>query len=149
MLIDLGTLNGSADSIGYGINSFGDVVGYSGPDAFFYSNGVMTGLGAGVAFGINDSGQVVGGSNFGAFLYRNGMMADLNTMIDPTRGIQLQTATGINDRGQIIVNGVDANGNVAAFLLTPESLSIPEPSVPLLIAGGLSALAMLHHKRSR
>src|SRR5262245_11606554 len=70
---DLGTLGGSS-SLGCGINSLGQVVGYSDtnffgdPRAFVFSNGVMTSLGAfpggnfSIAYGINASGHVVGES---------------------------------------------------------------------------------------
>jgi len=78
LLTDLGALSGGA-SYAYGINSLGQVVGYSSTTtpayadhAFLYSGGVMTDLGTlggtmgkgSRAYGINDSGQVVGMSAY-------------------------------------------------------------------------------------
>ena len=85
------------------------------------------------AYGINNAGQVVGSSGAAdsgfnhAFLYSNGQMMDLNDLIDPSLGITLTEATGINDHGQIV-----ANGGLDAYLLTP----IPEPSTTALSCGG-------------
>jgi PEP-CTERM motif len=45
-------------------------------------------------------------------------MLNLNTLIDPTLGITLYNAQGINDNGQIVANNYS---NV--YLLTP----VPEP----------------------
>ena len=66
---DLGTLNGG-NSYAYGLNDAGDVVGYSGSDAFLYQNGVMLDLnnliGAGSgwtltqAYAINSLGEIAG-----------------------------------------------------------------------------------------
>src|SRR5258707_603895 len=91
-LIDLGTLGG-ASSYGSGINSTGQLVGYSdtaggATHAFLYSNGLMTDLGTlggsySLANGINSSGQVVGyssiqgGFGYNAFIYSNGSMQNI------------------------------------------------------------------------
>src|SRR3954467_15407004 len=79
--IDLGTLGG-LNSVAYGINSIGQVVGDSDRSipnsrAFLYSNGAMTDLGSldgtsSFAKDINMSGQIVGSTSAGgarAFLY--------------------------------------------------------------------------------
>ena len=50
-------------------------------------------------------------------------MVDLNSLIDPSLGITLQRAVGINDLGQIIAGGTNASGQSDAFLLTPLSLT--------------------------
>ncbi len=95
----LGTLPGSSDSIGYEVNSSGEVAGVAlyltGTDqAFLYKNGSMINLGTlpgGVgaeAFAINDAGDVTGVSalpngfnGFGhAFLYHKDKMIDLGTV---------------------------------------------------------------------
>jgi probable HAF family extracellular repeat protein len=47
------------------------------------------------------------------------LTADLNTLVDNLGGWTLIAATGINDRGQIVGDGVDPNGMVRAWLLTP------------------------------
>jgi probable HAF family extracellular repeat protein len=88
---NLGTLGGSY-SDAYGINSNGQVVGYS-----------ATG----------------GGLVNHAFVYTgSGPMQDLNNLIDPTSGWTLIVATGINDSGQIVGGGM-IGGHTHAFLLTP------------------------------
>lgn len=84
--------------------------------AFLWQNGTMTDIGA--AFypdelyptSINDHGVIVGGP----FIYSNGTLQNLNNLIPPGSGFTLDNATGINNNGQIIVNG---SGH--AFLLNP------------------------------
>lgn len=79
--------------------------------------------GFGFAISINDSGQVIG--NCGAtinctFLWEEGgPMANLQSLIPPNTGIDLAEAVQINDRGEIAVQGPDANGNNHAVLLIP------------------------------
>ena len=46
-------------------------------------------------------------------------MADLNRLVPPASGWQLQDATGINAQGQIVGRGIAPDGHVHAFLLTP------------------------------
>lgn len=90
--------------------------------AFLWSNETITDIGA--AFypdelyptSINDSGVIVGGP----FLWRNGTLQNLNNLIPPGSGVTINDATGINDKGQIVVNGSSASGGTA-FLLTPVS----------------------------
>ena len=126
-VIDLGTLGGSS-SRATGINSNGQVVGYSltaGRDthAFLYSGGLMTDLGIltfplySQANGINASGQVVGywlaasGATH-AFLYSNGAMTDLGSL----PGESESQATGINDSGQVVGWSDPGNSITHAFL---------------------------------
>jgi probable HAF family extracellular repeat protein len=110
----VGTLYGG-DSIAYGINARGQVVGdstdASGNDrAFLYSGGTLTDIGTlggtdARARGINDAGMIVGGSQPGpgfpndgahAFLYHDGVMHDLGTL-----GGGFSWAYAINDAGQV------------------------------------------------
>ncbi|WP_075794007.1 HAF repeat/PEP-CTERM domain-containing protein [Massilia putida] len=110
----IGTLNGG-DSVAYGINASGRVVGDStdasgNTRAFLYSGGTLTDLGTlggtdARARGINDAGMIVGGSQPGpgfpndgahAFLYHDGTMQDLGTL-----GGGFSWAEAINDAGQI------------------------------------------------
>jgi hypothetical protein len=42
-------------------------------------------------------------------------MVDLNSLIDPSLGITLQRAVGINDLGQIIAGGTNASGPIRRF----------------------------------
>ena len=78
---------------------------------------------------INDSGQIVGESfianseTIHACIYNGSKMIDLNGLIDPHSGWILQSATSINNAGQIVGSG-DYQGQSCSFLLTP----VPEPS---------------------
>ena len=140
-MTDLGTFGGRSSS-GSGINDAGQVTGSSetsigSSHAFLYNNGQMMDLGTlggccSSGSATNNEGQVTGSSatssgDTHAFLYSNGQMTDLNDLIDPSLGITLTEATGINDHGQIV-----ANGGLDAYLLTP----IPEPSTTALSCGG-------------
>jgi probable HAF family extracellular repeat protein len=163
-MTDLGAL-GSLGTRGYGINDAGQVTGESyitppvgGTRAFLYTNGQMIDLGtlggslsSGLA--INNAGQVTGrsttASNSGshAFLYSNGQMIDLNSVIDPTLGITLYTATAINAHGQIVADGFyDGNFSDRAFLLTPIS-PVPEPGTWAMLGGALVSLLVGHVAR--
>ena len=65
---------------------------------------------------VNDSGMIVGG----AFVYSNGTLQNLNNLIPPGSGYQIQSATRINDNGQIVANAEDtATGQTHALLLNP------------------------------
>ena len=116
----LPTLGGVASS-GTAINNLGQVVGSSetsagAEDGFLWSNGTMTDLGSTFSpAAINDSGVIVGGQ----FVY-NGTLQNLNTLIPQGSGYQIQSATGINDNGQIVANATDtATGQTHALLLNP------------------------------
>jgi len=140
-MTDLGTASGN-----YGearaINDHGDVVGQvcdaaytSCPAALWRKAGGkwrLTTLGTIVAGGcakstsVNASAQVVGtdwcaGLAGGLpFLSEDGgPVVDLNTLVPPNSGIQLVEGVQINDRGEIAVQGPDANGNEHAVLLIP------------------------------
>ena len=88
---DLGTLGGT-NSSGNAINAAGQVVGYA---------------------------YTTGNATRHACVYSNSKMNDLNSFLDASgAGWILQTAQGINDKGQITGTGT-VNGATHAFLLTP------------------------------
>jgi probable HAF family extracellular repeat protein len=125
---DLGTLDGTGNSIAYAINQKGDVTGVSdrGDDenGFLYSHGKMIDLGIhGHAFAINDQRQIVGTlapaerARPRGFLWEEGIVRDLNTLLaDQT--YRIETAYRINDQGQILCDGV-GNDHLHALLLNP------------------------------
>jgi probable HAF family extracellular repeat protein len=117
-LTDLGTLGGSfAEALG--TNSAGDVVGYS-----FRSDGSSA-----------------------AFVTKNGTMYDLSDLIPQGTGYTLLAAEAINQQGQILVDGEDADHNVRAFLLTPAHG--PEPSTLTLAGIGILGLLGYGWRRAR
>ena len=158
-MTDLGTLGGD-ESQANGINNSGQITGWAEipgdlyTHAFLDENGTMTDLGTlggldSQANGINAAGEVVGNSTYDfttsehAFFYDDGTMYDLNTLAaaylsnGSTPGfISLNSATAINDLGQIIGQGTyrDASGDDydQAFLLTVE---VPEPAAGAVILG--------------
>jgi probable HAF family extracellular repeat protein len=116
----LPTLGGVASS-GTAISGNGQVVGTSetstgAEDGFLWSNGKLTDLGSNFSpAAVNDSGVIVGGQ----FVY-NGTLQNLNNLIPAGSPYQIQSATGINDNGQIIANAEDTvTGQTHALLLTP------------------------------
>jgi probable HAF family extracellular repeat protein len=75
---------------------------------------------------INSSEQIVGfaaSSDFSvhvAFLWEDGgPMVDLNTLVPPGSNLLLGQALHINDRGEIVGDGVLSNGDHHAFVLIP------------------------------
>ena len=149
VMTDLGTFPGGFGSSATAINDLGEIVGSSGTanfgpaHAFFRRNGVMTDLGvlpgfnSSSAAAVNNSAAVVGScatvgyKTVRAFLYQNGVMTDLNRLIPGTAGSWiLQSATGINDAGEIVGSGT-TNGFQHAFLLTPAT----GPTVPAAPVG--------------
>jgi len=144
---DLGTLGGDSGLANF-VNDAGEVVGHANlPDGvgcdqftpehgFLWKNGVMTDLGApggdpcSNAQAINSKHQIVGfgwdcQNNFPSPAYHASLsedgepMADLNTLIPPNPGLQLNWAAYINDPGQIAAIGTFSNGDMHAFVLVP------------------------------
>ncbi len=126
-IVDLGDLGGGS-SQAEGINSLGQVVGYSktasGEDhAFLYSNGTMTDLGSlassSYAFGINDSGTVVGYNSDDAtgksiaFEYSDGVMTSLGSLQGESG---FSFAFGVNKSGEVVGYSTTASGGEDAFL---------------------------------
>jgi uncharacterized repeat protein (TIGR01451 family) len=91
--------------------------------AYLFSNGTLTDLGTldgdhSYPYGVNNAGQVVGESGGHAFLYSNGMLQDLNSLIPADSGWVLNTASAINDKGQIVGTGTFNGQQTHGFLLT-------------------------------
>ena len=116
-----------------GINDAQQIIGKRGNDAVIWQGSTLQTLGSlggsSSAECINRSGQVVGlsgrdwlhsldyeGSH--AVLWQKGETFDLNDFIPTHSGWTLQEATGINDHGQIVGNGL-FNNQPCSFLLKP------------------------------
>lgn len=122
------TYLGPEGSIAREINDSGQAIVNAEDHAFLYFKGSMTNLGTlgglrSEALGINNSGQIVGYSltKSGdplAFIYSGGLMLDLNSLLVDKTGWILESASAINNRGQIVGNGT-FNRQPRAFLLTP------------------------------
>lgn len=149
-IIDLGLAPGMEDSGAAAINSVGQIVGSSGfmdPEtyeiisrAFLYENGAMHVLPVpsmeAYAGDINDSGVIVGTmragggpSNWHAYVYVDGVATNLNSLIPTGSGLHLAFGTAINNAGQIVGTGFDAQGRYHAYLLTPVTPGTPVVSV--------------------
>ena len=101
-----------------------------------WQNGRETQLVTGQAFdshavhALNRQGQVVGDTNAGAFVWQAGKMLFLSSVLPPTQNWKQSTATGINDRGQIVGSNTLQEPSTQerhvidivshAFLLTPK-----------------------------
>ncbi len=129
----LGTLGGR-ESVAYGINNKGQIVGWSETTRrsrpFLWDNGEMRNIGTlggtveGSAHDINDATQVVGVSrNAGltrAFLWEDGVMIDLGTL-----GGKNSYARGINQMGQVVGDALTAAGVQHAFIWEAGEMTLP------------------------
>ena len=119
--------------------------------AFLYSGGVMSDLAPIGNSYINDSGQVAGSAG-NAFLYSGGVMSDLSNLFPTGTGWSIDAAYdipfSINDSGQIAGIGT-INGEQHAFILTPESAPVPEPSTFVFLCIGLGMLGYLRKKMNK
>ena len=150
---DLGVLGGSVrfpaasgiNAVAYGINSSGQIVGqstYNGaPDytdthAFLTTTagGPMTDLGTlggsfSAAFGINTLGQAVGSATttgdaaLHAFIYSGGVMNDLNASLPSGTPWLIQSASSINDNGQIVASAELNDNTQHAVRVDPADVS--------------------------
>ena len=130
------------------INNSGTVVGRSNAtpedNAFLWKDSVLTDIypiqptGYSQALAINDSGEVIGyalATGFHSFYYKDGKIAFFDTLLEKSSGWSVTTVHDINNRGEVIANGVH-NGNPALMLLKPVPLAILRPqAAELWIAG--------------
>jgi probable HAF family extracellular repeat protein len=141
LFTDLGVLAGFAHSFGQAINASGQVAGNSSSatgnsEHLFRSlpGGGLQDLGGegqhNSGLGINASGVVVGtkGNFQRALLFTDaGGLQDLNTLIDPSLGWVLMSATDINDAGQIVGHAFNNfTGQTHAVRLQPANFQPPE-----------------------
>jgi probable HAF family extracellular repeat protein len=136
---NLGTFGGS-QSYAAAINGHGDVTGNASlpgnnshafvwqPSTANGTSGTMTDLDPSssdsLGVDINSSGLVVGSSDGAPVLWRPGTngsytMTSLNNLIPTGTGWVIQSATGINDSGQIVVEATSLSGGRYGLLLTP------------------------------
>lgn len=170
LLKDLGGILGGKFSYGNSINNRGEIVGsadlagdqtahaYIWRDEVVKDLGTLPEDGSSGAFAINNQGQAVGISGlpvvFAGFppvssflcpchavLWENGNIVDLNAHIPANSTWTLFIATGINDRGQIVGQGLpSSDSNLRAFLLTPiDSSSTAADSEEATAASGSSS----------
>ena len=182
-----GNLSSEASSFGisdidaaknFYLNDIGQVFGYTGNSAFFWSErGGMRFFGnvgnnwanpnnifildtwRNTTYNPNGPNGVRVGidwANGGAVIWENDVMTNLNTLIPDDSGWFLSSATSINTFGQIVGSGL-INGQQHAFLLTPVSevpsqeTSVPEPSstFSLLGFGAVGIGALLKRKQQQ
>ena len=141
------TITNSVEYLGSGvairINNFGQIL----VNNSLLSSDKITYFDKGVATDINNVGQVVGyddksGLYDRAIIYNNGISTYLDSLIYPNSGWALREAFAINDSGQIVGDGL-INGQVHAFLLSPDMQPIPEPTTILLFLCGLSCIVVM------
>jgi probable HAF family extracellular repeat protein len=147
--VDLGVLPGDEDSWANAINEHGVIVGATGrtdPDTynsfyrpFIHDAGGMRAIPTpspeayaldinvhGVVVGLMATGGIVG---YSAWIYADGVLTNLNSLIPPGSGLHLASATGINNKGQIVGYAYDSQYRQHAFLLTPVGQGTPVLSI--------------------
>jgi len=141
-------INNSSEVVGYTYEARGHPVGFLwNATSGTIQLGTLTPLGNSWAFGINDSGRVVGEStssasrNVAVIWDETNGIQDLNLLLSGSGSVFLNRAIDINECGQIICDGITAQGDMHGFLLTP----IPEPATLSLLA--LGGLALLRRRR--
>lgn len=111
-MTDLGTPTGYSVSIGSGLNNRGEAVGHC------FDEGSVKAFLRDHVGGKNPLRRYLDRDMEHAFVYQGGKMQDLNDLIPRDADWTLESARGINDRGQIVGQGLHG-GQERAFLLTP------------------------------
>ena len=162
----LGSLGGTLNTQGLGINNRGQVAGFGNLagdttfHAFLWQDGLMKDLGtlpgdfASGADDLNNLGQVVGGSwdaswNGRAVIWQDGEMTDLNTLIPPDSPLYLLEAQGtINDFGLIAGYAwVSSTSEVHAFLAIPTTQFWPlRESLKVVLPDNVRNLLQQHRR---
>ena len=97
-MTDLGSLDGSGSNVATGINATGTIVGYALAPGTARPSGVASML---------------------AVRWDGGKIASLNDLLPAGSGWTLYAANGINHSGQIVGVGLNPDGAVRGFVLTP------------------------------
>lgn len=137
-LFTVGNLGGGFGA-GYNVNEEGHAVGISslrGDESYhavlwrggeFVDLKTLPGDACSQPYRINSHDQIVGASapcDFGtqrAFIWEDGEIVDLNMLIPADSGIRLESATWINEHGEIAAQGIlAASGESRAVLLIPD-----------------------------
>lgn len=166
-MTDLLPASGGEGSWALWINNLGDVIGGStlpGEETYHASlwrSGACIELGTvgedscSEAWSINDFRQIVGMSNAcgdapRAFLWQTGgPMVDLNALVENPSELYLYAASYIDDRGEIIAQGMLSNGDIHTVLLVPdgpckrqcrERIAESQKSAPRMLPGQLPDL---------
>ena len=130
--VNLGTFGGTV-GFAIGINEVGFPIGYSTTvdqhaRAFLWFGslqnlGILPGDTDSAAYDINDEFQIVGlsftATSTRIFLWENGHMTDLHNLVPPDTPLFNDNVGQINDRGEIAVDTMHADGTQAGFLLVP------------------------------
>jgi probable HAF family extracellular repeat protein len=135
VMTDIGTFGGDNGTAVW-VNETGQVVGTADfPGGFVHHGflwqrgykvdlGLLNGDLCSSAFAINSSGQIVGRSsdcaNDGrAVIWDGRAPLDLNQLVESSTGLSLIRAWNINERGEIVAEGLLPNGDEHAALLVP------------------------------